>query len=92
MHFRTDLVPCLPTHLYNQWWLDNAPHQKSGGAAIAIHKHCPLVPLDYYADPEGTFVFLKGTLFEPKLTLVAIYVPNTWQLAFLDKVLDSLST
>lgn len=62
-----------------------------GGVAVAIHKHCPFIPLDHYADPNGRFVFLKGTLFGRRLTLVALYAPNTRQLAFLDKLLDSLS-
>lgn len=39
---------------------------------------CSFVLLDHYTHPEGRFVFLKGTMFECKLTLVLVYAPNTW--------------
>lgn len=85
-HFRTDSVPRLPMHIYNQWFLSNSPRPKSDVVAVAIHKNCPFIPLDHYADPDGRFVFLKGTLFDHKLTLVTLYAPNSRQLEFLDKV------
>lgn len=60
--------------------------------AIAIHKQCPFIPTDHLADPNGWYVFLKGTILQRKFTFAVVYVPDTGQLSFLDSVLDSLSS
>lgn len=90
-HFNPLSMPKLPNHIYNQWFLSNSPIAKSRGTAIAIHKSCPIQILDSKMDPQGRYVFLKGTIAGQKLTIATIYAPNSNQLTFLDNTLDSLA-
>lgn len=89
--FHTDSVLCLPTHLYNQWYLSNLPYPKLGRVAIAIHKQLPFFPTDHMFDPNCSFMFLKGTIFGRKFTFAAVCALNTQQLTFLDFVLNFFS-
>lgn len=64
---------------------------KSKGTAIAIHKSCPFQPLDNKIDPQGRYVFLKGSVAVQTYTFATIYAPNTNQLTFIDSTLALLA-
>lgn len=90
-HFTDGASPKLPTHLFPQWYLSNSPKPKSQSTAIAIHKSCPFQPIDHYTDPQGRYVFLKGSIMGQVYTFSMLYAPNSQQLTFVDSVLDRLA-
>lgn len=58
--------------------------------AIAIHKNCLFQPSDHRGDPQGRFVFLKGTIMGQTYTFATLCAPNSQQLTFIDQVLTNL--
>lgn len=89
-HCTPQSMPKLPTHLYSQWFLSNLRIAKSRGTGIVIHKSCPFQVTGTKVDPQGSYVYLKGTLSGQKLTLATIFAPNSSQLAFIDSTLETL--
>lgn len=87
-HFTPQSVPKLLNHLYSQWFLSTSLESKYRGTAIAILKSCPFQPTGNQVDPQGRFVFLKGTIAGKLFTFATIYAPNTNQLTFVDAVLE----
>ena len=90
-HFTDSSLPKLPTHLFPQWYLSDSPRAKSRGVAIAIHRHCQFQPTDHKVDPQGRYVFLKGTIMGQKFTFATVYAPNSQQLTFIDQTLAQLA-
>lgn len=89
-HFTHQSIPKLPTHLYSQWLLSTSPVSKSRGTATAIHKNYPFQPMGNLVDPQGCYVFLKGTIAGKKYTFANIYAPNSNLRTFIDAALERL--
>lgn len=57
--------------------------------SILISKNCPLIVTDTQRDPQGRFLFIKGTLNKKQLTIANLYARNT-QGTFFRKTLQQL--
>lgn len=89
-HLTHTSVPKLPTNLFPQGFLSNSPVAKSCGTAIALHKNFPFQPSEHCENPQGIYVFLKGTVKSQKYTFSTFCAPNSHQLTFIDSVLEHL--
>lgn len=81
-HFRTDNTPKLASHKYPISFHATNPLTKTKGVSILLSKNLPWQLIDSLIDPEGRYVFLKGTIHNRMVTLANIYSPNTAQVCF----------
>lgn len=62
------------------------------GVSILCTKSLAFCIEDRMADPEGRFIFLKGTWKGRPVTLANIYYPNSKQVTFLKDIILKLTT
>lgn len=91
-HFRSDAIPKLNNHIYQSVIHSTNPDSKTKGVSILISKHADFQQSDALIDPEGRYLFLKGTYASTPITLVNVYCPNAHQVSFFRKVCDLLVT
>lgn len=85
-HFRTNQIPKLTNSFFTE-----AHHATNDVAkSILISKEAPFTLTDRLVDPEGRYVFLKGTYRDRTLTLANVYFPNSAQITFCQKVIHKL--
>lgn len=65
------------------------PLAKTKGVAILLSKDSNFSVSDQLVDPEGRYLFLKGTLGQ-QATLVNVYFPNTAHISFCQRIMDEL--
>ena len=89
------------THLLNidhqklcRPWIGRIFHsrfsQKTRGAAILIRKNVLFTPGDVFADTNGRYIIVSGTLYQKPVVLVSVYTPNWDDHAFMKTFLSSL--
>lgn len=90
-HFRSDSVPKL--HDRNFPTVFHAPNEtaKSKGVSILISRHCPFPFSDVQRDPQGRYIFIKGTLHDLSFMIANVYAPNSQQVPFFRRVLYHLT-
>lgn len=84
-HFRSDSIPKLSNHVYQSAFHATNPISKTKAVSILISKHAYFHLLDSLVDPDGRFVFLKGTYASKPITLANIYCPNEHHVTFFRK-------
>ena len=89
-HFKAGRLPLLQNRFFPCVY--HAPNQqaKSKGVSILISNRVPWCLVDKRVDPNGRFIFLKGSIGNIKVTLATIYVPNKQQDQFVKKILSEL--
>lgn len=90
--FRTDSIPKLHNKHFPTVYHASNKDTKSKGVSILIAKHCPIQISEVQRDPQGRFLFLKGTLHHRPITIVNVYAPNTQQVTFFRKTFRQLLT
>lgn len=80
----------LESHSFPMWLYEDSTSSHSRGVAIGLDKTTVFTVREQLADPEGRFIFVKGTLFNMECTLVNIYSPNRDPDLFLKKVKKTL--
>lgn len=78
----------------SNWWssqIQSPGTLKSQGVAILLSKHTLFHMEDSLIDLLGRFLFVKGYLFDTKITIATLYVPNDGQLKFIQSILENLS-
>lgn len=60
------------------------------GAAILIRKNVLFTPGDVFADTNGRYIIVSGTLYQKPVVLVSVYAPNWDDHAFMKTFLSSL--
>ncbi|KAM9324469.1 serine/threonine-protein kinase WNK2 [Gastrophryne carolinensis] len=63
---------------------------KSRGVTILLDGSLPWTHLATLQDPEGRFLFVRGTLFSLRVTLATCYCPNSNQAKFIRSTLNKL--
>ena len=89
-HFKTHHVPKLTDSTFSRAIHATNDLAKSKGVTILIHKEAPFQLTDQQVDPEGRFVFIKGTYGGIPLTLANVYFPNRAHLTFCRQVIQQL--
>lgn len=75
-HFKTNFIPKPTNSRYPTSFHATNPSSKSKGVSILFANNCPFQISDTCRDPEGRYLFLKGSLHGKPITLANIYVPN----------------
>lgn len=83
-------TPSMPQYVFNQWYHAASPIARARGVTIAFRKSCPWKLGSLQIDPEGRFLFVKGTLHSQCYTFASIYAPNKGTVNFLAKTLRML--
>lgn len=65
---------------------------KSHGTAILLSKNVNFITEAQQLDPQGWFIFLKGSLNGFNTTFASIYAPNQAYIQFLDDTLSKLQS
>ena len=91
-HFRSDAIPKLSNHIYQTALHATNSSSKTKGVSILVSKHANFQLSDSLIDPEGRFVFLKGSYESRPVTLANIYCPNERQVAFYKSTCDLLAS
>lgn len=63
---------------------------KSKGVSTLIARFSPFQLTDKLVDPDGQYLFLKGTFASKPITVANIYCLNEHQVSFFRKVIDLL--
>ncbi|CAH2282682.1 Hypothetical predicted protein [Pelobates cultripes] len=89
-HFRGQASPKLENSRFPLGYYANHPEAKKTGVAILFSRTVPFQLLDTMTEPDGRFLFLKGTIAHHTYTFACIYSPNRRQHTFLSKILRKL--
>lgn len=89
-HFRPK--PKLTNHIHRSAIHATNPNSKTKGVSILVSKHIDFQLSNSLVDPEGRYLFLKGTYASKPISLANVYCPNVHQVSFFRKVYDLLST
>lgn len=65
---------------------------KSKGVAILISNNLDFIFSDSELDPQGRFIFIKGTLNSENVTIASVYTPNDGQVGFFKTILEKLKS
>lgn len=90
-HFQTNHIPNLTDRYFTE--AHHATHNtsKSKGVSILISKDAKFDITDKLVDPEGRFIFLKGSCHGNIITLANVYFPNSGQIIFCQKMVAALT-
>ncbi|CAH2329918.1 Hypothetical predicted protein, partial [Pelobates cultripes] len=89
-HLRGLDAPKLENRRYPQGFYANHPDAKRAGVAILFAQTTPFQHIATQADPNGRFLFIKGTIMEHMYTFACLYGPNRKQHTFLARTLAKL--
>lgn len=90
-HFKSGAIPRLSNNRFPEVYHATCPDSKTKGVSIVLAKTFQFLLTDQILDPEGRFLFLKGTWKNRPVTLANIYCPNSGQVTFLKEVLLQLA-
>lgn len=91
-HFRSDNTPKLSNAYFPTALHATNPKTKTKGVSILIAKNCPFTITDSITDPDGRYLFLKGSIHNKTVTLANIYAPNKHQVPFFRSITEALTT
>lgn len=91
-HFRSDAIPKLSNHIYRTAFHSTNPESKTKGVSILVSKNANFQISDSLVDPDGRYIFLKGSYASTPITLANIYCPNDHQVSFFRKTCDLLTS
>lgn len=78
-HFKEGVYPYLQNRYFPNVYHASNQEAKTKGVAILILNRIPWPLTDKCLDPEGRYIFLKGSIGSEKVTLATIYAPNVHQ-------------
>lgn len=91
-HFQTGKVPRFIDKQFTLHFLATNPDTKSKGVLILIRTDIDLQLQDTLADPEGRFLFVKGSVKGRPITLANIYSLNSNPVSFFRRVALQLTS
>ncbi|CAH2224769.1 Hypothetical predicted protein [Pelobates cultripes] len=89
-HLRGRGAPKLENRCYPQGFYANRTDAKKAGVAILIAHTTPFQCTETQADPNGRYLFLKGTIVDHVYTFACLYGQNKQQHTFLSRTLTKL--
>uniref|UniRef100_A0A8C5LSB4 exodeoxyribonuclease III n=1 Tax=Leptobrachium leishanense TaxID=445787 RepID=A0A8C5LSB4_9ANUR len=91
-HFRSDTPPTLTSRLFPDGFFSNYTTAKSRGTAILFSRDVPFQLEDQLIDPEGRYLFVKGTISDISYTFASVYLPNVNQHRCLTRIIKRLTS
>uniref|UniRef100_A0A8C5MTK2 exodeoxyribonuclease III n=1 Tax=Leptobrachium leishanense TaxID=445787 RepID=A0A8C5MTK2_9ANUR len=91
-HFRNDTPPTLTSRLFPDGFFSNYLTAKSRGTAILFSRDVPFQLEDQLIDPEGRYLFIKGTISDTSYTFASVYLPNMNQHRCLARIIKRLTS
>lgn len=89
-HFKNNNIPKLTDGHFTKAYHATNPTAKTKGVTILFSKHSPFSPSKQLVDPEGRYIFIKGTWDGTLVTLANVYFPNKAHITFCQKIVDEL--
>lgn len=89
---KTNHIPRLTDHYFTDAHHATNNTSKSKGVSILVSKDAKFESTDKLVDPEGRFIFLKGSCYGTTKTLANVYFPNTEQFSFCQKMITELTS
>lgn len=89
-HFKDKNIPKLTDNIYTKAYHSTNPLAKTKGVSILLNKDAPFELKHQLIDPEGRYLFLKGTWEGSPITLANVYFPNTSHVPFCGKIIEEL--
>lgn len=89
-HFRTNQVPKITNAYFPTAYHATNDLAKTKGVTILLSKDTPFTLTDRLTDPEGRYIFIKGTYGSRTVMLVNVYFPNSSQVTFCRRVMREL--
>lgn len=90
INYNTHHMPRLTDSVFTRTFHATNDHARSKGVSILISKDAPFELTEQLTDPDGRFVFLKGTYGGAHLTLANAYFPNKSYLTFCKHIVKQL--
>lgn len=90
-HLKTRYTPKLTNSYFTRAFHATNPDSKSMGVSILINKEAPFELAEQLCDPEGRFVFLKGTYGGIPVTLANVYFPNRGHVTLCQSIVRKLA-
>lgn len=72
------------------WYYADSPNRRAKGVTIGLGKKVSFVVEERKVDPEGRFLYLRGTLQVMKYTLANVYCPNKYPKKYFIGILNNL--
>uniref|UniRef100_A0A8C5MI47 Reverse transcriptase domain-containing protein n=1 Tax=Leptobrachium leishanense TaxID=445787 RepID=A0A8C5MI47_9ANUR len=91
-HFRLGSAPVFRDFRFPLGYFSDYQGGKSRGVAILFSRDVPFVLIDMLTDPEGRFLFIKGTIADSCYTFASIYLPNHAQHRCLASIFHQLQS
>ncbi|CAH2292122.1 Hypothetical predicted protein [Pelobates cultripes] len=89
-HFKTRNHQQFSSKYYPLGFHATNLESKTKGTSILFSSDTPFRKEAEIADPEGRYLFLKGTIHQTHFTLANVYLPNKGQKPFPNKILAAL--
>ena len=90
-HFRTHHIPKLSSPSFPRVFHATNSEAKTRGVAIMINREAPFEISEQLCDPEGRYIFVRGSYGSKQVTLANVYFPNKAHITFCQKVVRELS-
>lgn len=89
-HFKTNHIPKLTNQYFTRAFHDTNRDSRSKGVSILVSKDAPFKFSEQKTDPDGRFIFLKGTYGDIPMTLPNVYFPNKAHVTFCQQITEEL--
>lgn len=89
-HFKGQNIPKLTDNNFTKVFHATNPLAKTKGTSIFLNKNSPFELISQLTDPEGRYIFLKGTWEGSPVTLANVYFPNKSHITFCNKIISEL--
>ena len=89
-HLKITSKTRLNSKEFPTWIHSYSPNKRSKGTAIGFDRNIRFSLEATEIDPDGRYLFVKGTLLNMRYTLVNVYCPNVRPAVYLRKILNKL--
>lgn len=86
-NFKNHHIPTLPNNYLTKMYQSTNALAKTKGVSILLSKDANISIMDHLIDPEGRYMFLKGS-WAGKNPLAIVYFPNKVHITFCQHLLD----
>lgn len=89
-HFKTNQIPKRTNSFFTEAYYATNGCTKSKEVSILVSKDAPFTLTDRLTNPEGRYIFLKGTYAGTPLNPANVYFPNSAHITFCQRIIRVL--